>query len=174
MILLRHGESEFNVIYSATGQDPGIRDPRLTERGHGQAREAAQRLAGHGVKRTLASPFTRTLETAEALGLPTVIEPAVRERGAFVCDIGTPASELMAHWPHHDFSHMDEYWWSSGEESEAEVRARAGRFRAMALDWPDHGELVVVSHWGFILALTGHSATNCEMVFYDPHHCEPA
>lgn len=102
MILLRHGESEFNVIYSATGQDPGIRDPRLTERGHGQAREAAQRLTGHGVKRTLASPFTR------------------------------------------------------------------------ALDWPDHGELVVVSHWGFILALTGHSVANCEMVFYDPHHCEPA
>ncbi len=174
MILLRHGESEFNAVYGATGQDPGIRDPRLTERGRLQALEAAQRLAEHGVKRTLASPFTRALETAEALGLPTVIEPAVRERGAFVCDIGTPASALMEHWPDHDFSHLDEHWWSSDRESEAEVRARAGRFRAMALDWPDHDELVVVSHWGFILALTGRAVTNCEMVFYDPHQCEPA
>ncbi len=175
MILLRHGESAFNVIYGATGQDPGIRDPRLAERGRRQSREAARRLAGHGVKRTLASPFTRTLETAEALGLPTVIEPAVRETGVFVCDIGTPASELMELWPRHDFSHMDEVWWSPPDtESEADVRARAGRFRAMALDWPDHHELVVVSHWGFIRALTGLTVKNCDMVFFDPNKPEPA
>ena len=110
MILLRHGESEFNVVYSATGQDPGIRDPRLTERGHEQAREAAVTLAGQGVTRALASPFTRTLETAAALGLPTTIEAAVRERGAFACDVGTPASALMVDWPDHDFSHLDECW----------------------------------------------------------------
>ena len=81
MILWRPGEPEFNVVYSATGQDPGIRDPRLTERGHEQAHEAAIKLAEQGVKRTLASPFTRTLETAAVLGLPTTIEAAVRERG---------------------------------------------------------------------------------------------
>ena len=174
MILLRHGESEFNVVYSKTREDPGIRDPRLTERGHGQAREAARKLSQHGVKRALASPFTRALQTAEALGLPTIIEPDVRERGAFVCDIGTPASELMADWPAHDFSHMDECWWCAGCESESEVLVRAERFRAMARGWPDHHELVVVSHWGFILALTGRSVKNCEMVFYDPHRPQPA
>jgi hypothetical protein len=27
MILLRHGESEFNLIHDATGEDPEIRDP---------------------------------------------------------------------------------------------------------------------------------------------------
>ena len=174
MILLRHGESEFNVVYRKTRVDPGIRDPRLTERGHGQAREAAQRLAEHGVKRALASPFTRALQTAEALGLPTVIEPDVRERCVFGCDIGTPASELMAHWPHHDFSHMDEHWWNQDTESESEVLVRAERFRAMAQGWPDHHELVVVSHWGFILALTGQSVANCELVFYDPKYPQPA
>ncbi len=173
MILLRHGESEFNVVYRATGEDPEIRDPRLTERGHQQAREAARRLEEeHGVKRILASPFTRTLETAAALGLSTVIDPAVREHRAFVCDLGTPTSELMGHWPHHDFSHMDEYWWSPEMESEAQVRVRAERFRTTALDWPDHHELVVVSHWGFILALTGLSVANCEMIVFDPHRQE--
>ena len=174
MILLRHGESEVNVVYRETGADPGIRDPRLTERGHGQAREAAQRLAEHGVTHALSSPFTRTLQTAEALGLPTVIEPDIRERGAFVCDIGTPASELMAHWPHHDFSHMDEYWWNQETESESEVLVRAERFRAMAQGWRNHHELVVISHWGFILALTGQTVKNCELLFYDPNNAEPA
>ena len=169
MILLRHGESEFNAVYRATRQDPGIRDPRLTDHGHEQAREAALKLAEHGVKRALASPFTRALETAQALGLPTTIEPAVRERGAFACDIGTPASELMEHWPQHDFSHLDEHWWTTDRESEAEVQRRADRFRDRARDWPDHHALVVVSHWGFILALTGRAVKNCEMVIFDPH-----
>lgn len=173
MILLRHGESEFNAVYGKTRQDPGIRDPRLTQRGHLQAREAALKLAGNGVKRALASPFTRALQTAEALGLPTVIEPAVRERGAFACDIGTPASELMAAWPHHDFSRLDERWWGSDRESEAEVRVRARQFRAQVQGWSDHHEVVVVSHWGFILALTGQTVKNCEMVFYDPHQPAP-
>ena len=174
MILLRHGESEFNVVYSKTRQDPGIRDPRLTERGHRQAREAAQRLDKHGVKRILVSPFTRALQTAEALGLPTVIEPVIREHAAFGCDIGTPASELTQHWPHHDFSHMDEYWWSADGESEKQIRVRAERFRVMALDWPDHHEVVVVSHYGFILALTGQTVKNCEMIFFDPRRSQPA
>ena len=174
MILLRHGESEFNVVYRETGEDPGIRDPQLTERGHQQARDAAQQLSQHGVTRALASPFTRTLQTAEALGLPTVIEPVIRERGAFACDIGSPASALMADWPHHDFSHVDELWWSQDTESESDVLVRADRFRAMAQGWDDHHELVVVSHWGFILALTGQSVKNGEMVIYDPNSSEPA
>ena len=179
MILLRHGESQFNVAFRETGKDPGIRDPRLTERGRGQAREAARRLEDHGVKRTLASPFTRALETAEALGLPTVIDPMVRENSAFICDIGTPASQLMERWPEHDFSHMDEIWWSPlHTEDKARVRVRAVRFRALALDWPDHHEVVVVSHWGFIRALTGFTVKNCEMVLFDPHssgnHSQPA
>lgn len=169
MILLRHGESEFNVVYRATGEDPGIRDPQLTERGHQQAREAAGKLADNGVKRALVSPFTRTLQTAEALALPTVIDPVIREHRAFACDLGTPTSELVGHWPHHDFGHMDEHWWSPETESEAQVRVRAERFRAMVLDWPDHHELVVVSHWGFILALSGCSVANCEMIVFDPH-----
>ena len=169
MILLRHGESEFNVVYRETGKDPGIRDPRLTERGHLQAREAAGELSGNGVKRALVSPFTRTLQTAEALGLPTVIEAEIREHCAFDCDIGTPASELMKHWPHHDFGHLDECWWSADWENRKQVRVRAERFRAMARGWPDHHDVVVVSHWGFILALTGQTVKNCEMIFYDPN-----
>ena len=31
MILIRHGETEFNRIFAASGGDPGIREPVLTE-----------------------------------------------------------------------------------------------------------------------------------------------
>ena len=31
MILLRHGQSEFNLIYITTGEDPGIGNPRRSQ-----------------------------------------------------------------------------------------------------------------------------------------------
>ena len=34
MILLRHGQSEFNLHFIATRRDPGIVDPHLIEFGH--------------------------------------------------------------------------------------------------------------------------------------------
>src|SRR5215469_13326906 len=65
MILLRHGQSEFNVAYNATRVDPGIPDPCLTEEGRRQALAAGTVLARHRVERLIASPYTRALETAE-------------------------------------------------------------------------------------------------------------
>jgi len=84
MILVRHGQSHFNVHFARTRVDPGIVDPQLTEEGERQAREAGERLAACGIRRIVASPYWRTLHTAEiiaeALDLPVSIEPQVRER----------------------------------------------------------------------------------------------
>lgn len=172
MILLRHAESEFNAVYSASGVDPGIEDPRLTERGHRQAREAVARLADYPLDRILASPYTRTLQTAEiiarATGLPITVEPEVRERGAFICDIGTPRAELARQWTDLDFGHIDELWWNQETESDDSVVVRAMRFRAAARDWPDHDRVLVITHWGFIRGLTGKSVKNCDIVPFDP------
>ena len=41
LVLLRHGQSEFNVHFAKTRIDPGIEDPALTEIGRAQARAAA-------------------------------------------------------------------------------------------------------------------------------------
>src|SRR5882757_10552904 len=81
MILVRHGQSEFNVVYSKTRVDPGIPDPRLTEEGRRQALLAAERLAGRELTLILSSPYTRALQTAQIiageLDLPIAIEPMV-------------------------------------------------------------------------------------------------
>ena len=39
MYVVRHGQSEFNVIFGATRQDPGIEDPTVTNLGAAQIEE---------------------------------------------------------------------------------------------------------------------------------------
>jgi broad specificity phosphatase PhoE len=179
MILLRHGQSEFNVVFAETRRDPGIEDPKLTPLGRDQAAEAAAALAGQGVRRIIVSPYTRALHTAaivaEALRLPVhVVTPQVRERFAFVCDIGTPASRLAAAWPGLDFSGLPEKWWPDAHEPAESIEARANDFRAAMAAEDGWQHTLVVSHWGFILSMTGQRVTNGALLRVDPRTPPPA
>ena len=172
MILLRHGQSEFNLAFTQTRRDPGIVDPKLTPLGHQQAEAAAGALAGAGITRILASPYTRALQTAApiaaALGLPVLIHPVVRERYAFTCDVGSPVSHLTEAFPDHDFSDLPETWWPDTHEDADGILARAAQFRAEMSARDDWAHTLVVSHWGFILSMTGISAENGHWLRCDP------
>lgn len=172
MILLRHGQSEWNLRFTATREDPGIPDAPLTPLGVEQAEAAAEALAGEGIRRILASPYTRALQTAapvaRRLGLPVLVHPAIRERYHFSCDVGTNRSEMALGWPEHDFSHLDEVWWPDVTETAEGVVARAALFRAEMAALPDWADTLVVSHWGFILSMTGRSLANGEWLRCDP------
>jgi glucosyl-3-phosphoglycerate phosphatase len=172
MILLRHGQSEFNLHFGATRRDPGIIDPQLTALGHAQATEAARKLCGEGITRIIVSPYTRALQTvvpiARALRLKVYVNPIVRERYAFACDVGTARTELEQAWPEHDFSGIDEVWWPPVEEPAESVVGRAALFRAEMAALPDWSNTLVVSHWGFILSLTGKSVMNGQWLRCDP------
>ncbi len=172
MILLRHGQSAFNLHVNAGLPDPGIADPLLTPLGHAQAARAAVALAGAGVKRIIVSPYTRALQTAatlaRALGAAVAVNPVVRERCAFTCDVGSPRSELQRAWPQLDFAAVDEVWWPSEEEPVRSILDRAARFRAEMAALPGWRETLVVSHWGFIVAMTGERIGNGEWRRCDP------
>ena len=178
MILLRHGQSEFNLHFGVTRRDPGITDPKLTPLGHAQAVEAARQLAGDGIARIIVSPYTRALQTAapvaEALGVPVLINPIVRERYAFACDVGTPRTELEQAWPEHDFSGIEEIWWPAIPEPAASVVDRAALFRAEMAALHDWADTLVISHWGFIMSMTGLSVQNGQWLRCDPTVPAPA
>ncbi len=177
MILLRHGQSAFYLHFTATRKDPGIIDAALTELGHQQARAAAEQLAGERIGRILVSPYTRALQTAApvaaAIGVPVIVTPLVRERAAFACDIGTPRTALADAWPGHDFAHLDEIWWPPMPEPATAVVDRANLFRAEMAALPDWANTLVVTHWGFIMALTGISVPNGEQLRFDPTAAPP-
>lgn len=172
MILVRHGQSHFNVHYAATRTDPGIVDPRLTAEGERQARQAGEKLLDCGVRRIIASPYWRTLHTAEIiaeiLDLPVTIEPLVRERYSFTCDVGSHRAELCLRWPRFSFGSLPECWWPQQEETEAALAQRCRSFREARLAASDWDGLLVVSHWGFIRGLTGEAVGNGVALRFDP------
>jgi len=172
MILVRHGQSHFNVHFAVNRVDPGIVDPGLTEEGERQARAAGESLAACGVQRIIASPYWRTLHTAEiiaeALDLPVSIEPLVRERYSYTCDIGSQRSDLSRRWPGFAFGDLPERWWPQREESEDALARRCSSFRERQLAGAGWDGLLVVSHWGFIRGLTGEEVGNGVALRFDP------
>lgn len=174
MILLRHGQSHFNLHFSETRIDPGIVDPGLTDEGRRQAADAGRALADAGITRLLVSPYRRTLETAAELlpglggSITLEVEPLVRERAFFVCDVGSPRSMLEEHWPHLDFRDLPEQWWPEEEEPESDLLVRCRAFRARMAARSDWAETLVVSHWAFIKGLTGEAVANGTHLRFDP------
>ncbi|MCQ8240425.1 histidine phosphatase family protein [Rhizosaccharibacter radicis] len=176
MILLRHCQSEFNLHFTRTRRDPGIVDPVLTPLGMRQAEAAAEALSAPGadpITRILCSPYRRAIQTAtplaERLGLTVAVTTEVRERFAFVCDVGSAGSVLRRWRPDLDLSAVPERWWPEDEEQEDAVSARASAFRDAAMARSDWRTTLVVSHWGFLLALTGRSVGNGEWLRLDPN-----
>ena len=137
-----------------------------------QANQAAAALAGERLRRIIVSPYTRALQTAaplaRALGAAVFVSPLVRERTAFSCDIGTPRTELELAWPQLDFSGLAEVWWPPVEEPFGALYDRAALFRGEMAALADWSDTLVVSHWGFILAMTGERLGNGEWRRCDP------
>jgi broad specificity phosphatase PhoE len=172
MFLLRHGQSYFNLHFNATRVDPGIEDPELTPLGMEQAAAAATQLADAALTRIIVSPYTRTLQTAQPVlaihRVPVKIMHEVREQAAFACDVGTAPEVLAARFPHHEFGHLPPRWWPASVETSEETSERANAFRTLMATRDDSATTLLVSHWAFILALTGVELENGEILEYDP------
>jgi broad specificity phosphatase PhoE len=171
MIFIRHGQSEFNVVYTETRVDPGIEDPAITPLGEEQARSAAALLVDQGIERLISSPYKRALQTAsiisERLAVPISVDPLVREHYAFSCDIGSPRTVLSRTWPDIDFSHIEERWWPHEDETDDLVAGRGRAFLERTATLADRQSVAVVSHWGFIRGITGLRVTNGSVIRVD-------
>lgn len=172
MKLIRHAQSEWNRYFSETRVDPGIPDPALTKIGRRQAHDLIPLLAGAGLTTLIASPYRRNLETAaivaSELELPVRVNALVRERCVFSCDIGSHPDRLKEIWPDVDFGGLRDGWWGEPPESEASILARAARFRDEHHDLLVRDDIAIISHWGFIRALTGEEVENAAVLEVGP------
>jgi 2,3-bisphosphoglycerate-dependent phosphoglycerate mutase len=157
IILVRHGETDWN----ATGRMQGQTDTPLNPLGRAQAQRAAQRLVREPIRAIYSSDLARALETAtiigQALGLPVVTSPRLRERcyGAWE---GLTSREIQAGYPE-QFAE-----WRTGAMDVAPPEGETrGQLLARALVELQHigqrhaGEaVVVVTHGGLCYVLLNH------------------
>ena len=139
ILLVRHGETALNAARIV--QHPAT---PLNERGMGQVRRLAERLADFPIAAIVSSDYKRAHMTAEAIagvaGLPITIQESLRERN-FGDARGVPHADLPVELYAVDFHPVNGESWPMFHERVAaaweEVRQRAAS---------TEGDLVVVSH----------------------------
>lgn len=157
LILLRHGQTEYN----ATRRMQGQLDTDLSDVGRAQAQSAAQLLRTAGISRILSSDLTRAYDTAtavaEVLGIEITTDHRLREtnlgqwQGRTHAEVDGEIPGARALWRH------DATWSPPGGESRVQVAKRArpviDELMADFTEWDDTAVLVV-AHGGTISALT--------------------
>jgi len=159
LILLRHGETEWNRELRFQGQV----DVPLNATGHAQAQRLAQRLAGEPIDhlvssdlsraRQTADPFARQVQASHGIGLD--VDAALREQafgridGMRVEDIKRDHADVWAGWT----QFQSDYVVPDGEST------RQFHTRVMAALWQ-----LVASHPGRTLAVVTHGGV-LDMVF---------
>jgi glucosyl-3-phosphoglycerate phosphatase len=148
LVLLRHGQTEWNSL----GRAQGHADLSLDATGHAQAAAAAPYLAAMHPVRLWSSDLARAQETAgyvaDATGLTIETDPRLREydvgvrSGLTVAEFEATYPREYAAWLAHDESLLVE-----GEESSTQVRQRVLPALTDCLDALRAGETgVVVMH----------------------------
>ena len=150
LLLVRHGESEWNAARRLQGQA----DIALSERGREQARRLRPLIEGLAPDLCVSSDLARAAETARLLGAERArLTPALREidvgrwTGEAIAEIVSREPEAYAGW--RAGTHAPE-----GGETWAAFRARAAQAVAAAAQGRRH--LLVVCHGGVIRALLDH------------------
>jgi glucosyl-3-phosphoglycerate phosphatase len=157
LILLRHGQTDYNVA----GRMQGHLDSVLTPVGHEQAAEAAPVIAALCPDRVISSDLRRAVDTAEvvgaACGLPVKFDARLREthlgrwQGHTVAEIDHDYPGAIATW------RSDPTWAPPGGESRVAVVERSRPVvdeLDAEFDAPDDSTTVLlVAHGGLIAGL---------------------
>ena len=157
LILLRHGQTEWNAVDRMQGQT----DTELSELGRRQAKGAARELVSHDAIAVVSSDLRRAYDTAVALaehtGLDVVADPRLRETSLGLWE-GLTHIDVDAGYPGaRQTWRLDARYAPPGGESKLEVGARArpvvDELFAARGDWPGR-TIILVAHGGLIAALT--------------------
>jgi broad specificity phosphatase PhoE len=153
LLLVRHGQSEWNALGLMQGQTA---DVPLTDLGHAQAVAGAQQLAALGPGALISSDLLRARQTADhcarATGLPVTVSAALREQGYGVLE-GRPSREL---WDVVDWT--DPQWAAEGGESLAGLYDRVAAFLDRLRAEPPADVVALVTHGDTIRAVQAAAA----------------
>ncbi|WP_420100377.1 histidine phosphatase family protein [Corynebacterium sp.] len=156
LILIRHGQTEFNLV----GRMQGQLDTPLTEAGRAEAEAAAAELGTWPIGTVVSSDLQRAQDTAallaDALGLDYSTDSRLRETdlgdwsGKAHEDVDAVFPGQRSHW------RLNPTWAPPNGETRLEVSDRSAELvdELMATGVWDAGTVMLVAHGGTIAALT--------------------
>lgn len=151
LLMVRHGESTWNHERRIQGQ----LDPPLTERGRMQAREIADRLAGHEVVAMYCSDLRRVQQTArpiaDAVGMEPVTMVELREIGLGEWE-GKTGDELEAEYPElwDEWTRRPSWDLVPGGEGQTAFEQRVHRAIDTIFEAHPVGDVLCVTHGGVV------------------------
>lgn len=148
---VRHGESEANRARIFSGR----RDSPLTERGRAQAVTVADALDAVPFDRIVATPLSRSLDTALVVARRRKM-PVDVVRGLIEIDVGDKTGatfDEVAGLP--DWKDDGFVSWPKGESLEQVLRRSLGALKAIHHDNPG-GTVLVIGHGGVTRILVSH------------------
>jgi broad specificity phosphatase PhoE len=150
VLLMRHGQSEWNAI----GRWQGQADPPLSDLGRRQAREAARAIGA--VDAVWSSDLQRAAETAAIISTdigvgPVVLDPDLRERDAGEFSALTRA-EIEERFPGYLADHRRPPGWEPDEH----LLDRALRVVHEIAAVVPGGDVLAVTHGGLVYTLEAH------------------
>ena len=174
--LIRHGECENRAEHNYN-EDMGIYDPKLTEKGKGQAEKLAEVLRGTQFDAIYSSDLTRAVETADALACTCPAERIEREEFREI-DIGDLEEKSWEHYPdiYEKWKRHEEDIAFPGGECGSDVWTRVEKV-LMEIVREDYKRVAIVTHGGVIMStvcgilglpqqkrfMLGHPIENCSV-----------
>ena len=151
LYFVRHGESEANAAHRFSGRS----DSPLTVRGHEQALAVAEALRDIRVDRIIATPLSRSLDTALVIARERRM-PVYVERELIEIDVGERTGATfdevrgLPDWKDDGF-----VAWPGGETLEQVLERALRAVRRIARETPE-GTVLVIGHGGVTRILVSH------------------
>jgi broad specificity phosphatase PhoE len=157
VILLRHGETEWNLSGRWQGQS---HDTPLSDRGRAQAQIVSRRLRAYPIRAIYSSDLLRAFETAQIVGEVLGLEPTA-EQGLRESDIGLWTgltwSEIAARFPEEVVAMIaGQDVRRGGGESYGELGARLAATLERVVAQHAGQTVLLVSHGAAIRSLVAH------------------
>ena len=150
LILVRHGETEWNARKTLQGQS----DIDLSERGIAQAKALKRMVEQFEPDTAIVSDLKRATHTAQILGWAKAAPDAAWREADLGQWTGRDAKELVAQNPVHYQAWRDGKDAPPGGESFADFKARIAK--ALSALQSSQGNVLVITHGGVVRAVLSH------------------
>lgn len=168
IFVMRHGQSIYNNISRQLKEltPAGLYDTNLSIAGTAEVSEVRHVIKSLHIDCIVCSPLQRAIQTSLLLNVnvPIHITHLCRERISCDGDYGSDKELLTKLYPTLDFSNLPEHtWWL--EETTEQLQQRCVEFMNY-IKHMNHKRILIVSHYGFLLKLTGRELKNCDLLPY--------